>query len=72
MSDDEGRHNVSLPSYSNWMVLISFSLKARPGPQQRYLAKDIFGSDSDLSDAPDAEGEQFHHCQFHMCHDSCM
>jgi len=32
-------------------------LKARPGPQQRYLAKDIFGSDSELSDAPDAEEE---------------
>jgi len=30
---------------------------ARPGPQQRYLAKDIFGSDSELSDAPDAEEE---------------
>ena len=35
------------------------SLKARPGAQQRYLAKDIFGSDSELSDAPDAEGTQF-------------
>jgi len=32
-------------------------LKARAGPQQRYLAKDIFGSDSELSDAPDAEDE---------------
>ncbi|KAH9010664.1 hypothetical protein EDB85DRAFT_2048788 [Lactarius pseudohatsudake] len=30
---------------------------ARPGGQQRYLAKDIFGSDSELSDAPDAEEE---------------
>jgi hypothetical protein len=39
------------------MMLIGFSLKARPGPQQRYLAKDIFGSDSELSDAPDGEGK---------------
>jgi hypothetical protein len=57
MSDDEERYNVSLSSHSNRMMLISFSLKARPGAQQRYLAKDIFGSDSELSDAPDAEGK---------------
>jgi hypothetical protein len=31
-------------------------LKARPAAQQRYFEKDIFGSDSELSDAPDAEG----------------
>ena len=36
-------------------MLNQISLKARAGPQQRYLAKDIFGSDSELSDAPDAE-----------------
>lgn len=30
---------------------------AHTGAQQRYLAKDIFGSDSELSDAPDAEEE---------------
>jgi hypothetical protein len=58
MSDDEGRYNVFLLSHSNRMMLISFYLKARTGgAQQRYLAKDIFGSDSELSDAPDAEGE---------------
>ena len=57
MSDDEERYNVSLLSHFNQKVLTSFSLKARPGPQQRYLAKDIFGSDSELSDAPDAEGK---------------
>jgi hypothetical protein len=57
MSDDEERYNVSLLSLSNRMILIMFSLKARPGPQQRYLAKDIFGSDSELSDAPDGEGK---------------
>jgi len=43
-------------------------LKAHAGPQQRYLAKDIFGSDSELSDAPDADGTQFHLDQSHMCH----
>ncbi len=45
--------------YVYWNVLgqlINTSWKARPGAQQRYLAKDIFGSDSELSDAPDAEG----------------
>lgn len=57
MSDDEERYNVSLLSHSYRMMLISFSLKARPEPQQRFLAKDIFGSDSELSDAPDAEGK---------------
>ena len=57
MSDDEERYNVSLLSHSNRMILISFFLKARAGPQQRYLAKDIFGSDSELSDAPDGEGK---------------
>lgn len=57
MSDDEERYNVFMLSHSNRMILISFSLKARPGPQQRYLAKDIFGSDSELSDAPDGEGK---------------
>jgi hypothetical protein len=57
MSDDEERYNVSVLSYFNRMMLIGFSLKARPGGQQRYLAKDIFGSDSELSDAPDAEGK---------------
>ena len=35
---------------------INLSLKARPAAQQRYFEKDIFGSDSELSDAPDAEG----------------
>jgi hypothetical protein len=35
---------------------INSSLKARPAAQQRYFEKDIFGSDSELSDAPDAEG----------------
>jgi hypothetical protein len=58
MSDDEGRYNVSLLFHSNRNTLISFYSKARPGgAQQRYLAKDIFGSDSELSDAPDAEGK---------------
>jgi hypothetical protein len=57
MSDDEERYNVSLLSHSDRMMLISFSLKARPEAQQRFLAKDIFGSDSELSDAPDAEGK---------------
>ena len=41
------------------VMLNQFYLKARAGPQQRYLAKDIFGSDSELSDAPDADGTQF-------------
>jgi transcription factor SPN1 len=41
------------------MILKSGLLKAHAGPQQRYLAKDIFGSDSELSDAPDADGTQF-------------
>jgi len=56
MSDDEEQYNVFFLSLFNRMMLISSSLKAHE-PQQRYLAKDIFGSDSELSDAPDAEGQ---------------
>jgi hypothetical protein len=67
MSDDEERYNV-FSSFQFSFDEAKSVLKAHAGPQQRYLAKDIFGSDSELSDAPDADGTQFHLDQSHMCH----
>jgi len=69
MSDDEEQYKVcTLVLYFNLMMPNQISLKARAGPQQRYLAKDIFGSDSELSDAPDADGTKFRSDQTDKCH----
>jgi hypothetical protein len=57
MSDEEDRYKVCFFVHTPPESQINFSLKARPAAQQqRYFEKDIFGSDSELSDAPDAEG----------------
>ena len=60
MSDDEERYNVCLSNHASLKSRLNSSLKAGPAAQQRYFEKDIFGSDSELSDAPDAEGMWFY------------
>ena len=56
MSDEEEGYDVRLWNHTSAENQINSSLKAHPTAQQRYFEKDIFGSDSELSDAPDAEG----------------